>query len=337
VRQDFGMLDFATLDWIDQLTLTRDLRTAGERAKFFARVRGGEFVAVRRGAYVAAEVWSGMDRHERYRARVKTSVALAEADLVVSHESAAALWRLPRPGPYPQSTHVLHPHSSGGRSTTLFARHAVSSLPESQRIEGISVTTLARTAIDVTRGGTFAEGVVVADAVLRRTSHPLAGLPRSSVTRADLFGEAAAVPLRLGSARVRSVIEFADGLADRPGESISRVNIAEAGLTMPQLQVPIRGASGRTWIVDFWWAESNLIGEFDGKSKYTDPEFLRGRAPTQVVYDEKVREDDLRATHRGFSRWGWATAVSMPKLRRHLLAAGVRAQPRGRSSSPWPS
>jgi hypothetical protein len=337
LRQDFGMLDVTTLDWIDQLTLTRDLRTPGERAEFFARVRRHEFVAVRRGAYVAAEYWSRMDRHERYRARVKTSVTLADEKLLVSHDSAAALWRLPRLGPYPQAIHVLHAQSSGGRSTTLFARHAVASFPQPEIIEGIPVTPLARTAIDLIRAGTFAEGVVVADAVLRRTAYPLAGLPGTAVTRADLVREAVDVPIRLGSAKARRVIEFADGLADRPGESISRVNIALAGLTMPQLQVPIRGASGRRWVVDFWWPESNLIGEFDGKSKYTDPEFLRGRTPAQVVYDEKVREDDLRATDRSFSRWPWATAISMPKLRRHLAAAGVRVQPRGGTSSAWPS
>ncbi len=42
---------------------------------------------------------------------------------------------------------------------------------------------------------------------------------------------------------------------------------------MPQLQVALRGASGRVYVVDFWWPEFNMIGEFDGNIKYADLEF----------------------------------------------------------------
>ena len=93
---------------------------------------------------------------------------------------------------------------------------------------------------------------------------------------------------------------------------------------MPQLQVTITGASGCSWTVDFWWPEFNVIGEFDGKFKYTDPEFLKGRTPAQAVYEEKLREDDLRAAGHGMSRWSWPIAISPRLLREHLVAAGVR-------------
>ncbi|HUG50856.1 MAG TPA: hypothetical protein VLZ78_07660, partial [Terrimesophilobacter sp.] len=96
------------------------------------------------------------------------------------------------------------------------------------------------------------------------------------------------------------------------------------GLPRPELQVPIVGDSGRVWIVDFWWPEFNLIGEFDGHRKYTDPEFLRGRTPEQAVIDEKDREDDLRAAHHGMSRWDWDIALSPIRLRDKLLRAGLR-------------
>ena len=97
-----------------------------------------------------------------------------------------------------------------------------------------------------------------------------------------------------------------------------------AGLPAPELQVEIRGVSGRRYFVDFWWEKYRLMGEFDGKGKYTDPEFLRGRTPEQALLEEKAREDDLRATGRGMTRWGWVVARSPRLLRAHLDAAGLR-------------
>ena len=96
-----------------------------------------------------------------------------------------------------------------------------------------------------------------------------------------------------------------------------------AGLPLPELQVPIRGASGKEYTVDFYWRTLRLMGEFDGHIKYNDPEFLRGRTPAQALADEKFREDDLRATRRGMSRWGWKLAHSPVLLAQHLRRAGL--------------
>src|SRR5690606_5203667 len=131
----------------------------------------------------------------------------------------------------------------------------------------------------------------------------------------DLFEELRAVPLRRGSAKARAVVEFADGAADRPGESLSRVNMHALRLPMPLLQAETFGASGRRYFVDFWWPEFNLIGEFDGKAKYSDPVFLRGRTPEQALLDEKTREDDIRAADHRMTRWGWQVALAPARLR----------------------
>jgi hypothetical protein len=143
------------------------------------------------------------------------------------------------------------------------------------------------------------------------------------VTRNDLEAELVRIPLRQGRRKATRVVEFADGAADRPGESMSRASIHLAGLEMPLLQQWLRGASGKWYVVDFWWPRLRLIGEFDGKYKYTDEEFLRGRTPEQAVYDEKLREDDLRAAGHGMSRWNWELALSPQRLSSHLQHAGV--------------
>jgi hypothetical protein len=318
------MLDLDSQELRDRLTLSREVSTPGERAALFNRVRRGELVRLRRGVYVSAAAWAPLDPAERNRWESQAAVALAGRDIVISHHSAAALWRMPWFGQLPTATHTLDDFAKGGRSSFELIRHTVGIPEATERIDGVRVTTLARTVVDLCRAATFQQGVVIADAALRRTTHPLPHLPRTSLTREHLAAELSLVHLRQGTAKARRVIDFADAAADRPGESLSRVNIALAGLSAPKLQVPLRGASGKQWTVDFWWPQFNLIGEFDGDMKYTDAEFLRGRTPKQALIDEKRREDDLRAAGHGMSRWPWETAISLPRLRRLLLAAGVR-------------
>ncbi len=186
------------------------------------------------------------------------------------------------------------------------------------------MTSLARTAVDVASRLDFVAAVVVVDAALRRASHPLPYLPISPITLSNLVEQLQELPLRRGRQKASTAIEFADGAADRPGESVSRANMRRMGCPMPQIQVAVAGASGRIYIVDFWWPEFNTIGEFDGDVKYTDPEFLRGRTPEQALLDEKRREDDLRAAGHGMCRWNWLTAISLHRLQAHLRAAGIR-------------
>ncbi|WP_167047241.1 hypothetical protein [Salinibacterium sp. ZJ454] len=318
------MLDLSHAEWRDHLILSRELATPGERSAFFGRARKGEFVAVARGVYVTAEQWAALDQDARYRARVKAAAAAADRMLVFSHHSATAIWELPWVGAWPEQVHVVDESAVGGRSTASVVRHTVGIPQDTVAIDGLAVTSLARTIVDMARVSSFAKAVTVADAALRRTRHPRAGVPRTFLTRDDLDQELGTVPLRHGSVKARQVIEFADGAADRPGESLSRANMRIAGLTMPQLQVPIAGASGRIYYVDFWWPEFNLAGEFDGKGKYTDPAFMQGRTPEQVLYDEKLREDDIRRADHGMSRWPWHVAISPTRLAAHLRAAGVR-------------
>jgi len=318
------MAKLETKERSDQLVLTRDLRTAGARVAFFAGVRRGEFARVIRGVYTSTAAWSRLDRHAQYRAKVMAVAALFAEPPVFSHHSAAALWRLPMVGSWPSQVHVVAPLAAGGRSSGMLIRHTVGIPSDVERIDGLSVTSLARTVVDLARVGSFTQAVAIADAALRRTAHPLHGVPRVVLTASDLARVLDDVPLRHGTAKAREVIEFADAAADRPGESVSRVSMRAAGVTMPQLQVPMKGASGRVYFVDFWWPKFNVIGEFDGFDKYVNPEFLRGRTPEQAVYDEKMREDDLRAAGHGMSRWAWNVAISPRLLAAHLAKAGVR-------------
>ena len=307
------MLHQDTLAWIDDLILTRDIVTPGERTEFFQRVRRGEFVPLRRGAYVSAERWSVLNPDDRYRLRIRAVVAFADRDLVVSHISAAALWELPWIDRWPRAVHILSSVSAGGRSSKFITRHLPGHVGATARIDGIAVTSLARTVVDVATLCSFEQGVVVADSALRL-----------GMSKPDLVAALGKVAFNHGNAKAERVANFADGDAASVGESISRVNIHLAHLTAPLLQSALYGASGARYFVDFWWPDFNVIGEFDGIAKYQDPQFLAGRTPQQALREEKVREDDLRAAGHGMSRWMWDTAIEMPALRAQLMSAGVR-------------
>ncbi|MEO6941775.1 MAG: hypothetical protein ABI238_02340 [Terrimesophilobacter sp.] len=328
--------------WRDNVVLARDIDSPGERSEFFTQARRGEFTRIFRGVHVPTTVWLALGPDERHRAIVKAAAAFAGRELVFSHASAVGVWRLPWIGVWPDRAHVTVPTASGGRSKKMFVRHTTGVPEEIEHIEGIAVTTIARTVADIARTQPFGCAVTVADAALRRTTHPLTRVstthpltrvstthsftevPRTGLIQEDIVRELQGIPIRQGVAKALRVIGFADARADRPGESMSRVSMMAARLPPPELQVVLAGATGRVWTVDFFWPIVGLIGEFDGQAKYTDPVFLRGRTPEQALSDEKDREDDLRAAGYDMSRWGWKLAMSPNLLRRHLMAAGLR-------------
>lgn len=166
-------------------------------------------------------------------------------------------------------------------------------LPPTDRavVGGIAVTTLARTACDVARTTSFREAVVVADAALRR-----------GVT--DLDAVAERVASWPGGRRSLSVAAFADGRADGPLESITRVAYATGGLPLTETQVEVRAPDGTyLGLVDFLGREQRVVGEADGLGKYDAPLSLR---------KEKLREEGLRACGLEVVRSGWGDVWPAP-------------------------
>lgn len=85
----------------------------------------------------------------------------------------------------------------------------------------------------------------------------------------------------------------------------------EYHLPEPTLQFAVTDRAGNlVGISDFAWEEQRLLGEFDGKLKYS--QYLRvGETPADSVVREKLREDRMRET-TGFSmvRFIWPDLYS---------------------------
>lgn len=169
-------------------------------------------------------------------------------------------------------------------------------------MDGLPVTCPARTVVDVARRGPLEYGVAAADRALALGIDP-----------DELSAQVEQWPHRPGIRRARLAVGFADSLSESFGESFSRLVIWRIGLPTPTLQyvVDVRGVRYRS---DFAWPEYNVLGEFDGRVKYS--QVLDRRTAAEVVLAEKRREQHLHSVGWDVIRWG------MDELRNpHQLSA----------------
>lgn len=286
----------------ERLGSDRDLRRA------YAR---GDVVRIAPGMYVPTDRWASLTDDQRHRLQCH-AVLTRHQGLQLSHDSAAALWRLPSFGPWPGRVHVTVEQNIARRSTTALIRHEGGIDQAGSVIDGLAVTSLARTVVDVARTTSFIRAVGVADAALRGAR--ASGFQRDAVDRTVLEREVEIIAGRPGSARAARVVEFADARADRLGESICRAQFHALGLPRPHLQRAFTDRQGRI-IPDFYFEEWDLALEFDGVGKY-----LRGRefhpelTEAQIVVKEKRRENRLRRLVRDVARVEWAESIDRRKL-----------------------
>jgi predicted transcriptional regulator of viral defense system len=277
-------------------------------------VRSGEWSRLRRGEY---QIGSPLLRPEdQHLLRIRATVGLAAtAQFVVSHISAAVLWGLPTWGVDLSRVHLTRPGRSGCATTAEVIPHrAMLTDDEIAVIDGIAVTSLARTVLDVARYHGFERGVVVADAALR------AGLDRR-----ELHDVLEAARSRGSAGCAGQVIAFADPLAESVGESRSRVRLWAFGLPKPELQHRFYSPTGqRIGRVDFWIEEFATVGEFDGMTKYGLP----ANAPVERIVEEKSREDAIRDLGQQVVRWMdvdlGRPAVIMDRFARAFARSGHR-------------
>lgn len=180
---------------------------------------------------------------------------------------------------------------------------------ETTTLSGIDVTGLERTALDVSREFGFDAGLVAADAVLNRGGDP------------HVMGNLAGAMVDWPGARaVGRAVSLADGGAQTPGETLTRIAAIEAGLGTLWTQFEVRLGSFHAF-VDLVAPEYNLALEFDGRQKYrrtrdsVDPAI----DDADIVWAEKQREDPLRDAGFEMVRVIWADlfgARRAPLLRR---------------------
>lgn len=121
-------------------------------------------------------------------------------------------------------------------------------------LDGLAITTPARTWLDCAARMSVSDCVVMGDAILHR------GLASDTELRALLeWGFR-----RRGMARIRAAYSVLDAASESPGESRARFLLVTKGVPAPVCNLDI-WANGR-WIarVDMAWPEQKVVVEYDG-------------------------------------------------------------------------
>lgn len=284
-----------------------------------ALVTSKELIRVSRGVYVTADrLKDAYVPDELYRLRCVAAATRIDAPFVLSHQSAAAVLRLPLLNPDRRRVHVVSDGARGSRRPTRHV-HSAPTAGATVTVDGVMLTDPARTAVDVAAEaaahGSFARVLAVFDSALR------AGVAREQLT------EVLERRRRRGIAVARYALRLADGRAANPGESWSRAQMIEAGLPMPDLQheyLLIIDGVPQSAFTDFDWDEK-LAGELDGTVKYL--KYRRpGESELDAILREKRREEALR--DRGGDVIRWTTGdlqcgTMVPRVAERLRRLGI--------------
>ena len=273
-----------------------------------AALQSGVLFSIRRGWFMDTADRESLRPEQRHHAHVIAVARDASGSAVMSHASAAVLWGLPLYAMRLARVHMTTPSPRRISSAPDVFRH-VAPLPISDVTvrSGIRCTTLSRTVFDLIRALTPPAAVALADAAERQMAERQWEWDMDAVLswRRELAARLTAAGGARGIRQARWVADFADGRAQLPGESVSRLHLHRLGFAAPDLQVPVDGPRGTRYFVDFGLADVRSFGEFDGKTKYLDEALRSGRTLEQVLLAEKQREDWIRGrTQWRFARWG---------------------------------
>jgi hypothetical protein len=153
------------------------------------------------------------------------------------------------------------------RAPTMLAVHSYTLLPcEAIELDGMMVTTAARTAFDIGRRLPLTKSVQRLDALMRATKLKVA----------DVEEVIAGHPGVRGLSSLRRTLDFVDGGAESPYESLTRLTLIRAGLPAPETQLRVDDESGfPVAYLDMGWRERRLGVEFDGAQHWTDAQQRR--------------------------------------------------------------
>lgn len=244
--------------------LARDL-TSVDLARY---VRHGLLVRVRRGHYALATASLEDQWDQARQAHIQAAASLAGPDQVAALRTATLVWGLPVSA-IPDKPEFIRPP---GRSRPLGTRVRFGRLAEHDvvRHQGIWVTSLVRSVVDVALDLPVPESLIVLDAALRR------GVRRGDL-REDLAGRGSVRHLH----RARRAIEWADQHVESPLESRCRGELLTDEIPPPECNLPLR-LDGREIRPDLLWLALGIAVEVDGHGKYDEPD---------VLWQEKLRQE----------------------------------------------
>ncbi len=295
---------------------TTDALACGWTPYWVAQARADMvWTSMYRGVWVEAAWYANLkDPRLRHLCQVHARLLAQDGTWWASRSSAALVHSLPLLGDPPAKPLLVAPlHETLARARN--GSEQLSPLPLDDRdvVDGINVTSLARTVVDVARRDSFASALMCCEAALRRGQNT-----------SELLAVADRLAKWPGGRKALQVVTFADALSESPLESLSRAAFRRCRLPQPEQQVEIWADGKFVARVDFLWREANLVGEADGAQKYgkNDPQD-RPHDPVQVLLAEKDREGRMRDLGLEVVRWGWDHALRPEPLLADRVRSGL--------------
>jgi hypothetical protein len=260
-----------------------------------AALMDGSLLRLHRGVYAAGPDVAGAGRPVEVLRIL--GVARRSPAMVVSHGSAAIMHRLPLWRIDPNVVHLTRPPGGGAvRRPGRIVHSAAFADDEVVERSGVEITSVARTLVDLARTYGFESSVIACDYALHGRL----------VTPGDLRNALDRARQRPGRRAAARAFSFADGRAESPGESRTRVLMMRAGLQAPELQIEVHDRLGNfLGRTDLGYPEDSAVIEFDGKVKYQKL-LKRGQSAADVVIAEKQREEEMRGVGTSMLRVIWS-------------------------------
>lgn len=223
-----------------------------------------------------------------HRQQVAAAILSTGRRTAGSHGSAAYLHGLPYCELPPRVTVTSEPRNPSPRDYRGLHSYAAALPPDhSCALDGVEVTTVARTLVDLARTLADRDGLIRIDGAMHACR----------VTREQLAEVLAGCAGWPGVRKARELVGFADPLCESPLESLARLLFHRGGLPPPETQVPLLLPYGQIARPDFLWRKQRTVVEADGMGKYVS---------CAVLAQEKTRQEQLEELGLIVVRVSWA-------------------------------
>ena len=172
------------------------------------------------------------------------------------------------------------------------------------RVDDLTVSTPARTALDLARHLPRGEAIARLDALAAATG----------IGVHDVLDLASRYPGARGIRKARAIAPLLDAGAQSPRESWLRLLLIDGGFPRPATQIRVSDGV-RTAFVDMGWEKLRIGLEYDGEQHHSDrPQYVKDIARLEMlgkldwlvirVVKEHSRESIVRRVHEAFRRRG---------------------------------
>ena len=246
--------------------------------------------------------WEGLNPTER-TLHTARALAVAHPAWIFSHFTAAVLYGWDVSYALQELLHVAFPYHYRGYDSEKLIRHTQREV-EFEKVSGVRVTSPLQTLFDCLSSGGLRQGLPIADSALRSGLVDLDGAMHA-------FENEKPFCRKRGCRAVIDTMSHADPRSESGGESIARATMIELGFECPDLQVEFEDPlnPGKKIRVDFRWKlkdGTQILGELDGKQKYTDAALTGGRDAIEFLTAERLRESRLSITGSRIMRFSFS-------------------------------